>query len=316
MTFKKGFIQALHIIGILLFIYILSNVNWNKFIGIIKDLNVLYFILIFGVLLLVEGVRAIVIKGLLLMSGTNMKYHDILLICLSSSFWANITPGRVGEFYRSRYFPLDLTKSAAIVVTDRVLYGLCAVMSALFIFILRNYSLVITAMLVTGYLMTFTAFFFLVKYFSLNENIRKFIPFTPIQVRPMIYILTVLSAFVNSLLFIYWSHLVLTGLVGIDTEYGSTIILISMISVTNILPVTISGLGTREAITAHYLNIAESEAVVFGLITLVQSIVIMSMLSLVIWLLSDKYLLKKKEWIITQKDHRKEPLPSETAQEI
>ena len=294
MKIKINLIKSLHLIGIVLFVYILFQVDWKKFLSKFEEIPLLWFFITFLFLVFMESLRGIAITIFFLLSGKEKSIKDNILICFSSSFWANITPGRVGEFYRIRYFDMNNKKASFIIVLDRVFYGIFSIWMALF-FYLRdtsfhyNYLIPISGLIVLFFL--FRLFRFLIE----KEHFSSFIPFKNTEFTGKRFSFLMVISFFNSLVFLYWNYLLLIKLVGVEMTFPRTVIMVALISLSNTIPITISGLGTREAITNYFIpgKNSETEAVLFGMLNMVQMIVMMSILSFVIWSFSDSYLRKK-----------------------
>jgi len=259
---KFNYKRLLQVIGILLFIYLISLMDFSILWGHFSKINLPWLLLSILFLPGVYLLKALRWKLLLQRIGVNYAYKNALLAFTSSNFIAFITPGRLGELAKSFYVKAD--KGIAVAYTlptvflDRIfdmytllLFALWGILEYAIIteeqfFIFPIFLIIIISPLI-----------FLNRRFLylLARGTRKF---------PKVeqFILTFangigkfkLKDLIGAILLTFAAYIFLflvAQSIGESLQLGFTIIeyaiIISIANILSFLPISIAGIGTREA---------------------------------------------------------------------
>lgn len=264
-------IKFFHFIGILLFIYLLYKIDLGKALADIKEFNFFWLIIYFSAFTVMVLLKAYRWKLLLLAQDISYSFRKALLISITSNFLGALTPGRLGELIKLDYLKKDnysIQKGIVNVFIDRsfdlfmlALFSLLSMMyfidlfynelteifigvivlliAALFIYYSRKGIKKFASMILRKILPS--------SKYSLIENhriefieeiraIRLLTLFKMFAVSVVIYLLTFLMTFLVSLGF------------GIKISFVYLSFCMSLASLVSLLPVSIGGIGTREAV--------------------------------------------------------------------
>jgi uncharacterized protein (TIRG00374 family) len=264
------------LIGIILFVYILSRLEFDKLLDVIYKTNV-YFIALSVIFSFVPlSIRTLRWKYIIQhMTGKKIAFPSALFYWMNSMLFGFVTPGRVGELViRSKHVRKDaeisLGRSFSTVAMDR--------MMDLIIFLTAGIKGSIAIMLVLGgafYYLNFVlvfifivmlAFFYSVKNRGFLDRFlriffRRLVPenmkegvklnyhdfFTGIREmkwrHTAISLILSASAFLASIITYY---LVALGL-GMEIPFWYIAIVVPLTYLVTMIPVSVSGLGTRDA---------------------------------------------------------------------
>ncbi|MBU1218968.1 flippase-like domain-containing protein [Myxococcota bacterium] len=254
-------------IGLLILVFLLWKVGWQKPAQHLRTLGISTFIVLFLLNFPHIMFKALRWKLLLKHCGSDVP--------ISKAYWSYfagiavgiVTPGRAGEIFRAFYVVDKKTSSAsalATVVVDR-LFDLGFLLSVSFIsaIIYTGTSKVITAaaaLIISG---TVVAAFFMLKKSFITKISCKF------GVKP-----ESLDVFINSFRNSFrhsWLSVILTfcaysvmnyqvwliaAKAGMNISFISMFLLFGLANTFALLPVSISGLGTREAALGYLFTLA------------------------------------------------------------
>lgn len=290
--------RLLPLIGIAIFIYLLANLNLPAVAGALLHMNLLFFsiaILITAIDVLIKSFKWKLIFSSYRISVPFSRFLSSWIIGLSLSL---ITPGKVGDFAKAYYLKdkAPLGKSLTTVMADRII-------DLLTLFILAVIGLTLfatlyapsTPLLVTTYIL-FAAFIAAIIIFSkrrISSALGRplFNRFAPdgqkekirsvygdfyggiglILGRKKILILVIALTFIvwlGSILSIYFMALA----VGFTIPYSFLLIVFPVITLLEALPISFSGLGTRDATLIFffgYISVSPELAVSMSLLYLV-----------------------------------------------
>jgi uncharacterized protein (TIRG00374 family) len=112
------------LVGIVLFIFILSKVNIADTWALLRNANLNLCFAALATLLLMVYLKGIRWSYLLKMQGYHYSIWNCFLIYMGTLFWGNVTPGRAGDFMKILYLKEDLNLSVGTgmtsVLVDRV----------------------------------------------------------------------------------------------------------------------------------------------------------------------------------------------------
>jgi uncharacterized protein (TIRG00374 family) len=112
------------LVGLALFIFILSKVNLRQVWAILQTANLWLCLAGFASLLFMTFLKGVRWSALLKMQGHSYSVWNCFLIYMGSLFWGNVTPGRAGDFMKVLYLKEDLGipvgAGMTSVVVDRI----------------------------------------------------------------------------------------------------------------------------------------------------------------------------------------------------
>lgn len=122
MKFKSRY---LGIIGIVILIYILLQIDLSRVLTILKTVDLFFLIIAVLVNPVVIVLMTLRWKYIVHTMGTDEKFKLFLIWILKGTFLGAITPGKIGDFYRAKYISkrtnLEVAKSLSSVIIDRIL---------------------------------------------------------------------------------------------------------------------------------------------------------------------------------------------------
>lgn len=289
-------LKYLPLIGISLFGYIIWSIGAIKILGSLETINIRFFFL--SVILLVPLVAIKALKWKILIDS--YKNNFTLSKCMSAwfigYFLGSITPGRLGDLSRAFYLAesnkSSFVKSLTTVVLDRII-------DVLILFCLASVGIfaLITFYTLQGLFfikfMALFSFFLIIIFISFKKDFLRlmlkpfFNVFVPEKHKNKVSLnfyefyegaisiinkkIRLFSAMVLSLvswfasIFVYF--FIAKGL-NLDISYPFLVFIIPISLLLEILPVSFSGLGTREAafiFLLSFINIPPEAAVSFSI---------------------------------------------------
>lgn len=295
----KKFKIVLRIIGIVLFIYVLSKVHWPELLEILKEINVFYFFLSILLIIPIIFIRALKWGKIVNSIEARIPVKILISIFAKGLFWGVITPGKLGEFYRVKYLVERTNVSPGraffTVVFDKIIdFFTLAFLSILAIFVLiylfgaqmLSVAIILALMMIFGiyflmkgehgkkFLKLFLQVFifdsfkkraesFFDAFFEESKNLTKALIIKLLCYEFIVYVFLVFAYF-----FIALS-------LGINIPLWYLYLIVPLIAIIINLPVSVLGLGTREISFIFFLsfiNINLNQAVTFSLLTMFWSI--------------------------------------------
>ncbi len=290
----KNYFRLFGLIGIGIFIYLLLNINLSVLLTSFKSMNYLYFFI--SLLFILPAIVIKVIKWLLIVDKEDrINLVDGIFAWVAGFSLGIITPGKLGDFTRAKFLKSKPGKSLLSVLIDRLndifvlfIFGIFSV------FILFSNK---THLSNLGYLfLLFFAFFIIgisilrneklikkigvpfYKYFipkkfkkSIGENFNIFYrSFEKIEKRKIFvnFLLTILAWFVGFIQ--YWF---LSLAFGLNISYFLICLITPILLLVQLIPISISGIGTREAASILLLSnfgISPELAIAFSLGILIE----------------------------------------------
>lgn len=272
----KKITKLLPIIGIIIFVYIIYSIGFDKIFSAFKNMNLKYLIpaLIFLTIeiILLAYKWGIIIK----LQGFKIKFKEVLKFYLMGNFYGFITPSRVGSLIRANYLKekteRSLIECGSGIVIERVFDLLAILILSILgaIYVANHVTGLLTTLLLVLFGLVIAGIFFsskrrarfafkiLYKVIVPNKfkdkarySFYKFYDSIP-SIRKLIYpfILTLLT-WVIAGTFMYFVALMFQ----IKVPFLIFIILIPISIAVGMIPITMSGLGTREATIISLLKI-------------------------------------------------------------
>jgi uncharacterized protein (TIRG00374 family) len=272
----------LRLIGVLLLLVILYLLDINTFLINLKKINPYY--LIFAALLVVPIylVKSYRWYFLLLKQRILYRFTDAILAFTSANFIAFITPGRVGEIAKAYHVKKDLGlplhKSIPSVVLDRIfdVYFL-ALFSFVGIFTLSlSQNIKLGSIIVVSLLVVIPLF---LTRRSLILRLVKYIFHAPILRKSSDRIVNFTEGFLNEFdnfklidiiiaftltgigyLSLFISAYMISLSMQLDFSFSIIASFVAIGNIISFIPVSISGLGTREAVFIYLFSLFDESA--------------------------------------------------------
>jgi len=299
---------ALRAIGIAAFIYILSRINLGESLHMLRNMKLYYFLLAIPLFIPLIFLKSLRWKEIIVAQNLRGNLKGAFWAYLASFIWGMITPGRIGEFIKVSYLKEQANsfgKSLSSVLADRLSDAIfvlalgCWGLAYLFSPTSRQYSVVFLFLLGAT-----------IAGISLNSKAKGFLPSMVKKIIPGEYkdrVTMVVSDFLSGfsaiksavlikVLFLticswilYFSQIYLfSRSLGIDLSFGYISIFSAISGTVSLLPISISGIGTRDiALIYLFARIGKSaeQAVALSLLVLLMN-VINSSISAVAWQIS------------------------------
>jgi hypothetical protein len=284
-------IRCLPLLGIFLFAYIISRVNPGDVIGILSaaELRYLFFAtLVLPIPILLQSIRWNAIMG-----SCNIHYPlgKTMKIWLIGMFAGSITPGRVGEFSKAYYLKMDgftTEESITSIILDRVVEVLTLITIGILgaFYLSFSFKLELKVFLAVFVVVLFMIFILLEKRtvsIFIRPIFRRFAPKEKREAIKMSYdefysktgsikgnkglFLLTLSAWLLSA----FSWYLLAQALNFEIPYLYLVAVMPITVFATSLPVSIFGLGTREAVFIFLfapVGLNAQEAVSFAILAL------------------------------------------------
>ena len=300
-----GALKFMPFIGLILFIFIIFKIGILKIIESLSYFNFLYFIL--AILASVPLIFLKALKWKWIISSYKVDYGLVMatIVYYISSFLGAITPGKIGEFAKMFYLKkakgVSYGKSLSTVIVDRLVD----------IFILLFLAFIGIAIFAgmypidKSYILIISLFLFLVAFISILITNKKYIKFllapflntaVPLKYRPKVIInfdefydgiriikekkkilLAAIILTIISWLGTFFQHYLIALTLGINLPYYFFIFISPIIMFIEIIPVSFSGIGTRDGAVILFFSLMgmpASSAVLFSFVILVFSYII------------------------------------------
>lgn len=291
--------KYLGLIGIILFFYIISKIDLNQVITIVSSANLFFISLSMIMLFCVIILRSLRWKTIIKATGFDIALKDCTLIWLKGYFLGGVTPGRVGDLFRAKFLTdkigISLGKSLLTAVIDRifdilVIFGLSVLgilmISQLFgivvfsphIAIILLVIFVFSLYILTNRNLTAKIFSPLINLFvptrfkeKMGINFDEFYSGLELLKGRKEHLFAAISVGTLSWLVVGYGCFMLALSLGLNISYWYLLVSLAISSAVAILPISISGLGTREAtfiLLFSVINIVPEETISFSLLVL------------------------------------------------
>lgn len=288
------------ILGLILFFYILSRIDFGDLADTLRSVNLAYFSA--GLLFLAIGVLTRFWRwGTLINSiGKNLAFKDLAVFSLRGIFWGVLTPGKLGEFLRAKYLSeatsASLGKSFYTTIIDRIADLL--VVAAVGLLAIRNFQLSALISICLAVLA-----YFLIKRNNLLKNLIKFMVPSAIKNKMDNFLSELYSGFKSldwrvMLKILFWAFMyylfsgALTNYfmalaIGAEVSFWHMFFITSLTWLAVALPISFLGLGTREASFIYFLSfvgVPAPQALAISLLALFSNILILTIPGAILFL--------------------------------
>ncbi|PLX19558.1 MAG: hypothetical protein C0601_01510 [Candidatus Muiribacterium halophilum] len=269
----------------------------KKLIQTFSKTDIKWFSLTLLLIPFLEIPRMLRFNILLRLEGIRLDLKSIFLSYQSSIFFGNISPLRAGDFYKIRYFKIPTFKGIILVMADRGFDFILLVVSGIYSFGVFKDSITLRFVALSISIFLILSFVFIRifgKKIKFLERILKKTSTIDLLTKWTLkdaFFLTLYSI-TATLLFFFFNHLILNLTMSTDVSFTDVILIVSMVSLSNIIPITISGIGTREALSLLILSsygLKQETAITYGALAFILTMLAASIYSFLIWLLAQKH---------------------------
>lgn len=301
------------VLGLLIFAFVLSYVDIGSVLSIISSVDLALlaasFVLLFFLLFL-KGVKW---RHILLSQGTAIStLRSSKYFCIGFMF-STFTPGRVGDLVRAFYVRRQSGLSAAIssVIIDRLMdvamLGVFATLASALLVWFYGLAVIPLEYLVVGLLVFAGASFFMLKESYVSALLRPlhsaFVPermkarissafkgfYAAVRASKENRVHLLVAALVTGL---FWVGQVLFAYgiamsIGIQIPFYYMFLIYPVLSLADLIPISVSGIGTREAILVilfSFIGLTKEQAVAFSLMIFTISYVLVALAGYVFYL--------------------------------
>ena len=304
-------LKLLPLIGIFILAFILSRIDLYQVWGIISNANMFYLSLAVLMLLPLLAIKTLKWKLLIKSFDVNYPLGNLMKSWTIGFSISMVTPARLGDVSRAYYLKekLSLGKSLTTVIIDRVIDVIILFVLAItgiiaFVYYIKGFDLFAAVIL-------FFVLFLVGVYASTKKGFMKAIlkPFFRrfvsekhkgkisltfqdfyhglgvLRKRKKQIALSVLLGLTGWFISIFQSYLLALSL-NIDISYVFLISIMPLVNLTDILPISFSGIGTRDIMLIFFLSqigIAAEIAVSFSTMLLLFGYLVVGLIGLFFW---------------------------------
>lgn len=277
--------NVVRVTGFVIFIAIILKINRSRVLELITSIDKLY--LIISIILFLPQIlfKAWRLQMIVQSQGVSHSIKDCFIVYAASMFVGIITPGKLGEFSRAFYLQAKnypLRKSFASVLLDRLF-------DLFFIFLIAVIGFIIFMDLPIIYLYVFIVIAFLTfliifskrlnlfvflpeKYREVANDLNEFLKFRLSKTKLFLSLIATVATWL-----VYFTQIYLLSFsLGIPISYFQLALCISMSAVVSLVPITISGVGTRDAtllIVFSRIGLSAEYAIALSIIVLLIHII-------------------------------------------
>jgi len=244
-------------IGLGIFIFILYTTNLHQLLAAIKKFSLLQICLLIILSFFVILFKSVRFRSILKINKVESNFYKTFLIYGSGIYLGTITPGRLGDFtkvlYLKNHFGCRYTKGVIINIIDRVLDLFILVLTSLlalnWLVKINTKIIILSAILIVSIIVIFfhkkminTIIRFVERIFKTNipelwtDHLFSLALFMPLFFSLIPYLL------------IYYQMIFISRILGFTINPYLLIGTLALGNITGLIPISISGLGTRDAV--------------------------------------------------------------------
>lgn len=260
---RKKWHRYFALIGIAVFVYILSRIDFKSFLSLLSQANYSFFGLLPFSIFLVFLIQTLKWRLLLKIQGLDYDFWYLFKVHIVSEYYGLLTPGRVGYFIKISYLDKPFGEASASVIVDKILDFFCLMVFSIagsFLLAGRFPNFITQISLLVFVFVVLVLFFyskarakFLFGFFKkitpakfhnpLKTIFHNFYDNLPSRRKLLVPLL--LTFFVWFL--IYSQTYLIAQAFNIKISFWYFIFCFPIATIIGLIPITISGLGTREA---------------------------------------------------------------------
>ncbi|MDY6934526.1 MAG: lysylphosphatidylglycerol synthase transmembrane domain-containing protein [Spirochaetota bacterium] len=282
-----------HLVGIVIFIFIVNQIDFSKSINILQKISFNYLIL--AILLNIPMILIKAYRWKMMLSNQNIYYSSFssIIVYASSIFIGIVTPGRIGEFVKAYFLKNDLnisiSKGMSSVIGDRLfdLYFLLIIGNfgfwyfkllgkVSYIFFILDCTIIALPILIYNKRFMKKIVNFLYRSISnkaykekIETSFNEFYQGVDQLIAPNIVFQLILTVFAYLFFFLQCYFLVISLQLNID--FLTITLFMSISNLISLIPISIGGIGTRDAVLIYLfsmLSINSEYAVSYSLLIL------------------------------------------------
>lgn len=261
---SKNWQKYFSLIGIILFVIILSRVDFNRIVLIIKQAKYSILLLLPFSIFFILLIQTLKWHKLLKIQGLNYNFWYLFKVHIIGGYYALITPSRIGFFAIAGYLNDSFGAVSASIIIDRILDTLTLIIFSsigALLLIKRFPNLIIQVLAFTLCFILAVLFFYSKKrakflfgfftkisFFKFQESLKKIfhdfydnLPRRRKLLPP--FLLTIFAWFL-----IYSQNYIIARALNINIRFYYFIFYFPIATIVGSIPITVSGLGTREAV--------------------------------------------------------------------
>lgn len=274
---NKRLVTALKIIISLgVFIYLLSTIQTSRLIDTFLEMKTIYILPILVAVFFSIFVRTFRWQFILKSLGIKHPVIDLFKYSLVGSFFGSVTPAKVGDFgkayflWKKKKFPADKTLFSVLVdrgldVLTLLFFGLMAVIYFPELFYIFPIILFILSSIVILVLFAVFGQKHILKLLSrlLLKKIgtKSIVQCLSLLKKPSLVIELFLITFLYLLVIFVQAEFIILSFDQQATLLQISL-LISMVMIISLIPITLSGFGTRELATVYFFSLVGIEPVI------------------------------------------------------
>lgn len=245
---KRRILQALKLIGVGLFVFIISQIDIQSLRSMASDVSIVHLLVAYILMYCIYGAKTIRWHLLVKSAGVNPSFRESWHLYNIGVFLALVTPAKLGELGRAAYLRnagMHGATAVSLVILDRLADVAVISMIAVFAVLVLFGTTAFIAACAAGIIGLCILAVLRKKITSLLKKI-DWLAFLKTVKNTRVLSALFLSTLLSWALYFVWATILARG-VGITTPVH---ILISTFTVTGILalvPIAPSGLGTRDA---------------------------------------------------------------------
>ena len=311
MSFSIPANKLIKFFGVVLFIIILSFIDLKKIGMIINSINPIYLLSAFFLNLPQLFIKSVRWNHLLRQQNIFIGLDKTFLIYLNSIYLGIITPGRIGEFakvlYLKNYINLDISKGFSSVLVDRIfdlylliIIGLIGVWEfEIFGMISSGFNVLLILLIFSPLLVlnskitekVFKVLFNVIVSKKYNGKILDGFNKFKLSMNQLVnykLIYSFLLTLISYIIFFLQCYLTSLSL-NLPVGYFTITLIMSITNLISFIPVTISGLGTREAMLIFLFSLVEltsEHAITYSLLVFSVFYIGGAILGLIAWVIN------------------------------
>jgi uncharacterized protein (TIRG00374 family) len=322
---KKPISNYIRLIGLIILVFILTRIDLDAFIAQFKNIN-LYFLFTAIILnLFLIFIKTIRWKAFLTTQSLSISIKNAFSIYLSALYIGFITPGRLGEIIKALYLKQEqvtsFSKGLSSAIMDRLLdlYFLILLGSVGVYYFLKGRG--ISLEFVIGFVIILSLLIIILhpkvlnllarflfrkitpKKFKnkINESVNEFIEGMNQIINPVLLFGILLTVFSYS--FFFFQCFLIAKSIGLQISYFDLALIMSIVNIITFIPISISGLGTREAsmiFLFKLIGLSTEAAISFSLLIFFAFFICGGLMGFIAWWLNPiKIDFSKKEKLLT-----------------
>lgn len=270
----KTSFRWLRIIGILLFIWIVFHIDWIMVWKLLREIRLEYVLGYFAIYCVTALLKVIRLRRFLNRLGYQVAFSDVYRSVIEPGFYGMVTPARIGEFSKVLYltrFGLSSRLAWGVVFMERLVdFSMLLITSVAGVIYFMNYGEATSSLVLTVFMVSFVVVYVCLRNFGalLRHGSRALglLRWKHSAYKDLLSISEKLAnlgrlagsiflPFSLAILILSFVQLWLLGLaLGISVSSLYLGLAYAFSSLVSLLPLSVGGLGTREAIYIGLLH--------------------------------------------------------------